>query len=392
MNTATAALIESPPTQTESHGRGRQAKPLDPAIVSVLRTSYDGSLAATRKLADQFHVSESTIRAWARKAELTKRSRLRTTPIVYARHAWRIVLVPTHDAQEAREEAPSPEQDAIIDVKDSTEAYLQEMGRYPRLTAKEERELAARVALGDKAAKERMILANLRLVVRIASRFAERVPGKIDVLDLIQEGNLGLIHAVETFDLERGCRFSTHATWWVRQAVSRAIMDQARIIRLPVPTQEQLLQLQRLYLRASAPLSTEEAARQLALSRERVEELRTAAQDAGSLDVPVEESKHSGDPLSLGDTIPSPLPPPEAHALADDLRQHMVRLLCILRPRERRVLELRYGLLDGIERTLEEVSHQFHVTRERIRQVEKRALSRLLQTSIDLQLHDYLEV
>jgi RNA polymerase primary sigma factor len=169
-------------------------------------------------------------------------------------------------------------------------------------------------------------------------------------------------------------------------------MDQARIIRLPVPTQEQLLQLQRLYLRASAPLSTEEAAEQLALSRERVEELRIAAQDAGSLDVPVEESKHSGDPLFLGDTIPSPLPPPEAYALADDLRQHIVRLLCILRPRERRVLELRYGLLDGIERTLEEVSHQFHVTRERIRQVEKRALSRLLQTSIDLQLHEYLEL
>jgi DNA-directed RNA polymerase sigma subunit (sigma70/sigma32) len=182
-------------------------------IVSALRTSYDGSLAATRRLADQFQVSESTIRSWARKAELTQRSRPRTTPMVaYARHAWRIVLVPTHDAQNAGEEAPQLAQEAIIDVKDATEAYLQEMGRYRRLTAKEERELAARIALGDQAAKERMILSNLRLVVRIASWFAERVPGKIDVLDLIQEGNLGLMHAVETFDLERGCRFSTHAT------------------------------------------------------------------------------------------------------------------------------------------------------------------------------------
>ena len=277
-------------------------------------------------------------------------------------------------------------------MKDATEAYLQEMSHYARLSAKEERELAARVALGDKAAKEQMILANLRLVVRIAARFAERMPGKIDVLDLIQEGNLGLIHAVETFDLSRGCRFSTHATWWVRQAVSRAVMDQARIIRLPVPTQEQLLQLRRLYLQADQPLSAEEAAQRLSLSRERVEELRAAAQDAASLDVPVEESKHSGDPLYLGDTIQSPLPSPEAHALTDDLRRHIVRLLCILLPRERRILELRYGLLDGIERTLEEVSYEFGVTRERIRQVEKRTLSKLLRTSVEMQLHDYLEL
>ncbi len=387
----TAALMDMPSSQITRGGRGRQAKPLDPAIVSTLRMSYDGSLATTRRLAEQYHVSESTIRAWAKKAELTQRSRPRSQPAPHTRHAWRIVLVPIHDAQIFEEEAPSGSE-AVIDVSDATEAYLQEMSRYPRLTAKEERELAQRCALGDKAAKERMILANLRLVVRIASRFAERVPGKIDVLDLIQEGNLGLMHAVETFDLSRGCRFSTHATWWVRQAISRAVMDLARIIRLPVPTQEQLLQLRRLYMQASAPLSTAEAAAQLSLSQERVEELRAAAQDAGRLDVPVEESHHSGDPFCLGDTIPSPLPPLEASALADDLRQHIMRLLCILRPRERRILELRYGLLDGIERTLEEVSCEFHVTRERIRQVEKRALSKLLRISIDLQLHDYLEV
>ena len=385
------ALIQDIPSPQTNTGRGRQARTLDQAIANTLRTSYDGSLATTRKLADQYHVSESTIRAWAKKLELTQRSRPRTTSTPQARHAWRIVLVPTHDAPHAQDEAqarPEP----IIDVKDATEAYLQEMSHYARISAKEERELAVRVAQGDKAAKEKIILANLRLVVRIASRFAERVPGKIDVLDLIQEGNLGLIHAVETFDLARDCRFSTHATWWVRQAISRAVMDQARIIRLPVPTQEQLLQLQRLYVQASQPLSTEEAAARLSLSRERVEELRAAAHDAASLDVPVEESKHSSDPLYLGDTIQSPLPSPEAHALTDDLHRHIVRLLCILRPRERRILELRYGLLDGTQRTLEEVSHGFGITRERVRQIEKRALEKLLRTSIEMQLHDYLEL
>jgi len=387
----TLALIDIPSPQTTTSGRGRQARPLAPGIAHTLQTSYDGSLATTRKLANQFQVSESTIRAWAKKLELTQRSRPRATSTPQARHAWRIVLVPTHDAPHAQDETQArPE--TIIDVKDATEAYLQEMSHYARLSAKEERELAARVALGDKVAKERMILANLRLVVRIASRFAERMPGKIDVLDLIQEGNLGLIHAVETFDLSRGCRFSTHATWWVRQAVSRAVMDQARIIRLPVPTQEQLVQLRRLYLQADQTPSAEEAAQRLSLSRERVEELRAAAQDAASLDVPVEESKHTSDPLYLGDTIQSPLPSPEAHALTDDLRRHIVRLLCILLPRERRILELRYGLLDGIERTLEEVSYEFGVTRERIRQVEKRTLSKLLRTSVEMQLHDYLEL
>jgi len=383
------ALIQDiPPTTTR---RGRQARSLDPEIATMLRTSYDGSLATTRTLADQYHVSESTIRAWAKKLELTQRSRPRVTPTPHAHQAWRIVLVPTHDAPNVGEGAASgPE--TIIDVKDATEAYLQEMGRYARVSAQEERELAARIAQGDQAAKERMILANLRLVVRIASRFAERVPGKIDVLDLIQEGNLGLMHAVDTFDLARGCRFSTHATWWVRQAVSRAIMDQARIIRLPVPTQDHLLHLHRLYLQSDQSLSTEEVAQRLSLSPERVEELRTVTHDAASLDAPVEESKHSSDPLSLGDAIPSPLPSPEAHALTADLRLHIVRLLCILRPREQRILELRYGLLDDTPRTLEETSHEFGITRERVRQIEKRALDKLLRTSIDMQLHDYLEL
>ncbi len=388
----TFALIQDIPSpQITTSGRGRQARPLDPTIADTLRTSYDGSPAATHKLAEQFQVAESTIRAWAKKLELTQRSRPRATHTPQARHAWRVILAPIHDIAHAQEETQA-RTETIIDAKDATEAYLQEMSHYARLSATEERELAARVAQGDTAAKDSMIQANLRLVVRIASRFAERVQGKIDVLDLIQEGNLGLMHAVETFDLARGCRFSTHATWWIRQAVSRAIMDQARIIRLPVPTQEQLLQLRRLYLQANQPLSTEEAAQRLSQSRERVEELRAVAQDATSLDVPVEESRHTGDPLSLGDTIQSPLPLPEAYALTDDLRQHILRLLCMLQPRERRVLELRYGLLDGINRTLKEVSHEFGITRERIRQIEKRALSRLLRTSIELQLHDYLEV
>ncbi len=386
----TLALIQDiPSSQITTSGRGRQVRPLDQAIADTLRTYYDGSLATTRKLADQYQVAESTVRAWAKKLELTQRSRPRAT---HKPHAWRVILAPTHDVAHAQQEETQARQEAIVDVKDATEAYLQEMSHYTRLSATEERELAARVAWGDKAAKERMIQANLRLVVRIASSFAERVQGKIDVLDLIQEGNLGLIHAVETFDLARGCRFSTHATWWIRQAVSRATMDQARIIRLPVPTQEQLLALRRLYLQADQAPSTEEAAHRLSLSRERVEELRAIAQDAASLDVPVEESRHSSDPPYLGDTIQSPLPPPEAHVLTSDLRRHITRLLCILQPREQRILELRYGLLDGIEHTLEEVSHEFGVTRERVRQVEKRALSKLLRTSVELQLHDYLEV
>jgi RNA polymerase primary sigma factor len=385
MNIALIPNISSSQTTTR---RGRQARPLDPGIMETLQTSYDGSLATTRTLAEQYQVSASTIRAWAKKLHLTQRSRPRATQ---KPHAWRIVLAPTHDTVHAQEEMQIGP-DTIIDVKDATEAYLQEMSHYARLSAGEERELAARVASGDKAAKDRMIQANLRLVVRIASLFAERVSGKIDVLDLIQEGNLGLMHAVETFDLGRGCRFSTHATWWIRQAISKAILDQARIIRLPIPTQEQLLQLRRLCLQAELDLPMEELAQRLSISDKRVKELFAAAQDAMSLDVPLEEAQGDDSVLSLGDSIPSPLPSPEAHVFAADLRQHMQRLLCILSPREQEVLVLRFGLLDGIERTLDEVSGEFGVTRERIRQIERRALSRLLKTSLDLRLHDYLEV
>jgi RNA polymerase primary sigma factor len=375
--------------------QGRTSSRLDAVAQAALQTSYDGSRATVRALAERFGVSEQTIRGWARMLGLTRRSRPR-------KPSHKIIFLPVNSGEEASAEEVTPlEQEAPPTVfsessgqQDSLDLYLSEMGRYPRLTAHDERRLAASFALGDKRAKDRLVECNLRLVVniatRIAARYVNQINSRLDILDLIQEGNLGLMHAAETFDPTKG-RFSTHATYWIRQHCIRAIHDQARIIRLPVPTHVQLYQLHRLCQQADHELSVEELARRLSLSSERVAELLAAEHDATSLDAKVSQAPH-GSQLVLGDCLHSSLPQPETLALASDLREHLQHLLCALKPKEQRVVELRYGLLDGSTRTLEEVSHEFGVTRERVRQIEKKALLQLLQMSVDLCLYDYLEV
>ncbi len=298
----------------------------------------------------------------ARGQGLAAHSRSRTTH----RSSPNIIVMPEVDAAEDEQQAtPTPAFSQHSTPDDSVGAYLAEMGRYPRLSLQEERKLAEAVTRGDKRARDRLVECNLRL-----------------------------LRATETFDPAKG-RFSTHATWWVRQHIIRSIEEQARIIRLPVPTQAQLLKLHRLCQQAEQngeqDLTAQELARRLSLRIERVKELLAVQYDAASLEVPVQESNRGG-PLFLSESLPSPVPQPESVVLASDLRQHLQRLLCTLKPREQQVLALRYGLLDGTGRTLEEVSRAFGISRERTRQIEKQALLQLLQFSIQLRLHDYLEV
>ncbi len=268
---------------------------------------------------------------------------------------------------------------------DSVRTYLSEMGQYLRLTDHQERLLGERAAQGDVEAKHLLILANLRLVVRVATHYAARSRGTLDLLDLIQEGTLGLMHAVDIFDVQRGWRFSTVAAWWIRQTVSRALMNQGRTIRLPVGAQEQISDLQLLLQDAGEDL--EVIARRLNISLERAQELFAASQDLYSLDTP---AFGPGGDLDLGHTLESSAPSPQSHVEALDLRQQLVNLLHTLRPRDRLIITLRYGLDGQGERSLETVGTMLHVSRQRIQQIETRLLLELRKEARARQLQDYL--
>ncbi len=274
-------------------------------------------------------------------------------------------------------------------LDDPVRLYLKEIGRVPLLTPEQEVELAKRVEAGDDEAKRRLAEANLRLVVSIAKRYVGR--GML-FLDLIQEGNLGLIKAVEKFDYRKGYKFSTYATWWIRQAITRAIADQARTIRIPVhmvETINKLIRVQRQLLQELGREPTpEEIAREMDLSEDRVREILKIAQEPVSLETPIGEEEDS----HLGDFIPDE----EATAPADAassllLKEQLEEVLETLTPREEKVLRLRFGLDDGRARTLEEVGRVFDVTRERIRQIEAKALRKLRHPSRSKKLKDYLE-
>jgi RNA polymerase primary sigma factor len=276
-----------------------------------------------------------------------------------------------------------------IAIDDPVRMYLKEIGRIPLLTAEEEVELAKRIEQGDEEAKRRLAEANLRLVVSIAKRYVGR--GML-FLDLIQEGNLGLIKAVEKFDYRKGYKFSTYATWWIRQAITRAIADQARTIRIPVhmvETINKLVRVQRQLLqelgRDPAP---EEIAKEMDIPVERVREIMKIAQEPVSLETPIgeEEDSHLGDFIEDEDA----LAPAEAASFIL-LKEQLEEVLETLTPRERDVLRLRFGLEDGKARTLEEVGQKFKVTRERIRQIEAKALRKLRHPSRSKKLKDYLE-
>ena len=258
---------------------------------------------------------------------------------------------------------------------DPVRMYLKEIGRYTLLTPEEEVELAARMSKGDEEAKQRMIEANLRLVVSIANRYVGR--GML-LLDLIQEGSLGLMKAVEKFDYTRGYKFSTYATWWIRQSITRAIADQARTIRIPVHMFETINKVIRTSRQLMQELghepSDKELAEKLNMSVEKVSEIMKIAQEPISLETPIGEEEDS----TLGSFIPAPESADPADQASVILRNEKVReLLNELKPRERKVIELRFGLNDGEQRTLEEVGREFNVTRERVRQIEAKALRRL---------------
>ncbi len=291
-------------------------------------------------------------------------------------------------ASDEAEEADLSVPDGVA-IDDPVRMYLKEIGRVPLLTAEDEVELARRIEEGDDDAKRRLAEANLRLVVSIAKRYVGR--GML-FLDLIQEGNLGLIKAVEKFDYRKGYKFSTYATWWIRQAITRAIADQARTIRIPVhmvETINKLIRVQRHLLQELGREPTaEEIAEEMDVSVERVREILKVAQEPVSLETPIgeEEDSHLGDFIEDED---APAPAEAASYLL--LREQITEVLSSLTPREQRVLELRFGLDDGRARTLEEVGQVFGVTRERIRQIEAKALRKLRHPSRSKKLKDYLE-
>lgn len=276
-----------------------------------------------------------------------------------------------------------------IAIDDPVRMYLKEIGKVPLLSAEEEIELAKRMEQGDEEAKKRLCEANLRLVVSIAKRYVGR--GML-FLDLIQEGNLGLIKAVDKFDWRKGYKFSTYATWWIRQAITRSIADQARTIRIPVHMVETINKLIRIsrqllqeYGREPTP---EEIAVEMDISEEKVREILKIAQEPVSLETPIGEEEDS----HLGDFIPDDdVPVPADAAAFSMLKEQLIEVLDTLTEREQKVLRLRFGLDDGRARTLEEVGKKFDVTRERIRQIEAKALRKLRHPSRSKKLKDYLE-
>lgn len=276
-----------------------------------------------------------------------------------------------------------------VSIEDPVRMYLKEIGKVNLLTADEEIELAKRMEKGDEEAKKRLAEANLRLVVSIAKRYVGR--GML-FLDLIQEGNLGLIKAVEKFDYRKGYKFSTYATWWIRQAITRAIADQARTIRIPVhmvETINKLIRVSRQLLQELGREPTpEEIAKEMDMSVDRVREILKISQEPVSLETPIgeEEDSHLGDFIQ-DDNVPVP-----ADAAAFTLlKEQLVEVLSTLTDREQKVLRLRFGLDDGRARTLEEVGKEFNVTRERIRQIEAKALRKLRHPSRSRKLKDYLD-
>ena len=275
-----------------------------------------------------------------------------------------------------------------VSVDDPVKVYLKEIGRVPLLSSDEEINLAIRIADGDVAAKQRLSEANLRLVVSIAKRYLGR---GMQFLDLIQEGNLGLIKAVEKFDYTKGFKFSTYATWWIRQAITRAIADQARTIRIPVHMVETINKMARIQRQLTLELNREptdeELAKKMGISPDKVREVMKISQDPVSLETPIGEEEDS----HLGDFVPDERSlSPEEYTTNEILKEEIKSVLSTLQPREQQVLELRFGLIDGTSYTLEEVGKRFNVTRERIRQIEAKALRKLRHPSRAKKLKDFM--
>ena len=291
------------------------------------------------------------------------------------------------------EEAILPENSGYLDddvADDSVRLYLREIGKIPLLSSEEELELAKRVSAGDKEAKDKMAEANMRLVVSIAKRYVGR---GLDLLDLIQEGNTGLLRAVEKFDPDKGFKFSTYATWWIRQAITRAIADQARTIRIPVHMVETINKLLRTQRRLTQELNreptNEEIAAAMDIEVDKVEHIMKIKQDISSLDASIRDDEDDSvlaDFIEDEDTVT-----PEESATSQLLKEQVKEMLGALTEREQKIIRLRFGLEDGKSHTLEEVGQEFAVTRERIRQIEAKALAKLRKHKDAKKLHDYIK-
>ena len=297
--------------------------------------------------------------------------------------------IDSEDGEESPEDVDTLLSAEDVSIDDPIRMYLKEIGKVPLLSAEKELELANRMSHGDESAKKQIVEANLRLVVSIAKRYVNR---GMFFLDLIQEGNLGLMKAADKFDYGKGFKFSTYATWWIRQAITRAIADQARTIRIPVhmvETINKVLRVSRQLLQEMGREPTEEEiAKEMDMPVDKVREILKIAQEPVSLEMPIgeEEDSHLGDFIADDNT-----PAPADAASYQMLREHLLEVLHTLTPREEAVLKLRFGLEDGRPRTLEEVGKVFDITRERIRQIEAKALRKLRHPSRSKKLKDYLE-
>jgi len=299
----------------------------------------------------------------------------------------------TDEWEAEEEEEPATNTSVYLDddvADDSVRLYLREIGKIPLLSSEEELALAQRVVAGEKRAKDQMAEANMRLVVSIAKRYVGR---GLDLLDLIQEGNTGLLRAVEKFDPDKGFKFSTYATWWIRQAITRAIADQARTIRIPVHMVETINKLLRTQRRLTQELNreptNEEIAKEMDIEVEKVEHIMKIKQDISSLDASIrddEEDSVLADFIEDEDTVS-----PEESATGQLLKEQVKDMLGALTEREQKILKLRFGLEDGKSHTLEEVGQEFSVTRERIRQIEAKALAKLRKHRDAKKLHDYIK-
>jgi RNA polymerase primary sigma factor len=314
-----------------------------------------------------------------------------TTAVVGGDDPATVATIDDEWGAEEGEEVMAEDQHYLDDIADdSVRLYLREIGKIPLLSAEEELDLAHRVVAGDKDAKDKMAEANMRLVVSIAKRYVGR---GLDLLDLIQEGNTGLLRAVEKFDPDKGFKFSTYATWWIRQAITRAIADQARTIRIPVHMVETINKLLRTQRRLTQELNREPTNEEIAAAMEievdKVEHIMKIKQDISSLDASIrddEEESVLADFIEDEDTIS-----PEESATNQLLKEQVKGMLGALTDREQKILKLRFGLEDGKQHTLEEVGQEFSVTRERIRQIEAKALAKLRKHKDAKKLHDYIK-